>query len=330
MELENLTSSDFLNIFSILFTAVSILFGIWGIYVSVYRVKYPGKLTYTPIKTVNIYENIINSFPNLSIQHNGISIENELVYHRSAVLNTGKIDIKRDMIEEPISIFLKNGEWKEARIKSSPSIKSSITIGIDKKSLHLETGLLRIDEAIQYEALATLNENLDSIPLIDHIKITHRISDIESIEKSDRMSIEGIRSTLSQGRFTMRMLFAILAFGFMIPIGLLLTQPDKIITISLPHSKATYILSKANDNSIVLSDINSFRTYKSIKTDSSTLSKITYTPTALSYYQKSRVVSAVYIIPTFITVYMLIFGWILYRNQNKYLKLEKIFALTSE
>jgi hypothetical protein len=330
MDLSDLTRSDILTLFSIILTIISIPFGIWGIYVTAYRVKYPGRLTYTPIKTVNIYDSIIKSFPDFSIKHDGVDIENELVYHRSAVSNTGKIDIKKDMIEEPIKIFLENGQWKEARIKNSPSIKSSITIGLDKKSLHLETGLLRIDEALQYEALATLDNVTDELPLIDHIKVTHRISDIDAIDKSERMPIERIRNNIRQHETTKKMLYLILAIGLLMPIIMLITQPSTVITIALPNLKSIYSLSEVKENVVEFSDLNSFISHNSLPADSSSLSKIIYKPTKLNYFQKSRIFSAAYLIPIVTILYVSGLALFFNRNRKRFLKLEKTFILTSD
>jgi hypothetical protein len=330
MELNDLTQSDIITLFSIILTFVSIPFGIWGIYVTAYRVKYPGRLIYTPVKTVNIYDSIIKSFPDFSVKHNEVEIENELVYHRSAIINTGKIDIKKDMIEEPIRIFLKNGEWKEAKIKSSPSVKSSISIGVDKQSLYLETGLLRIDEAIHYEALATLNGIPDNLPVTDHIKILHRISDIDSIEKSERISIENINYKLDQNKYNRKLIYILLIFGLIFPAIILNTTPSTSATITYPNTESIFTLSEITESNLKLTNLNSFFNNKQIHTDSVSLSKIRYNPLHLSYFQKSRVISNVYFMPIMIFSYCLLLSLFFYRERKKYMKLQKIFTLSSE
>lgn len=328
MEINDLTQSDLINFISTSITIASMAFGAWGIYITIYRVRYSGTIEYNPIKSVKIYENIIKSFPNLVITHNDMPIENELVYHSSLLINSGKIDIKKDMIEEPIKISLKNGQWKEAKIKKSFSIKSSITISNDNIHLYLEPGLLRIDEGLQIEALATLNDTLANNPFIDQVSITHRISDINSIEKGNRASQEYVKDKIKESQKSKKYFWFFLLTALVLPALLIYSQPDNILTLTYPTSKSYYVLSEVSNESIKLSDINHFFSNVYLENTPSNFSKIIYKPIHLSYYQKARLDSfSVFFLPAVIILYGFLFLWIYNQNIKKYRRIEKIYSI---
>ena len=56
--------SDTLSIAGI---AVSILFGLWGIYLAVRRAKYPASLTFVREQSVALLEDFAQKLPNLSV-----------------------------------------------------------------------------------------------------------------------------------------------------------------------------------------------------------------------------------------------------------------------
>jgi len=104
------------------------------------------------------------------------------------LVNTGKIDIKRDMVNSPIMLCLPEGyRWLEVKLVSSSSgVFTDIHILPDNnRNIEFKFELFKREEFVQFEALAEVPESNSKKPssLIEEaIGFSLRISDTGKVE----------------------------------------------------------------------------------------------------------------------------------------------------
>lgn len=59
------------------------------------RRRYPGRITYIQLKSVNLLNKIADQFDDVSLTHKDKKIDSNLVYVKGALLNNGSIDINK-------------------------------------------------------------------------------------------------------------------------------------------------------------------------------------------------------------------------------------------
>lgn len=236
--------SDWISIWSNVITVISTAFGIWGLYISYFKKKYPGKISYIPIETVRIYENIVKAFPEVSVEHNGEPITEELVYHRAAIVNNGMIDISKQMIDEPLTIGLPNGTWKEAKIKNDSYRKNKIFIN-PLKGIIVKFKLLRINEAVQFESLSTI-KNKDDKSFIESIKLHYRISETQNIKVLAAVSNSDLKESKSKLKVSIIMNI-LMVMGVLLFIAYAYYNNQMSMLIVMPNDKNRYTVAKEDD-----------------------------------------------------------------------------------
>ena len=95
------------HIWSIVGITVSAGFGVWGIYLAI-RHRYPGRITFVTEQLIELFDDIGNTLPGLSVVYNNEEVSKNLVLLNGALINTGSIDISPSNIEKPISLRLPN------------------------------------------------------------------------------------------------------------------------------------------------------------------------------------------------------------------------------
>jgi hypothetical protein len=191
-----------LSVISLIVTVVGAILGafgiLFGLYTYVKSKKYPGQITFVKEDCISLVDSIIRNLPNLNITYNEKSISDRVVLLKGYLVNTGKIDIKREMINNPIILSLPEGyRWLEVKqVSSSSGIVADIHILSDNdRNIEFKFELLKREEFIQFEALAEVpdinEENKDktekppSTILEKAIAFDSRISDTGKIERLD-------------------------------------------------------------------------------------------------------------------------------------------------
>lgn len=163
---------------------VTIIFGLWGIYVTI-RNKYFPQITFVLKKSIALFDTIVKNIPELSISYNGAPINQNLILIEAALVNTGKKDILPTMIEKPIYLSLPDYyKWIAGKIIStSNNIEATITLS--DPTIVINSGLFKLNEYIIFQALlevpndnnvAKIEKKIDKI-----IKFSHRIADMRNI-----------------------------------------------------------------------------------------------------------------------------------------------------
>lgn len=168
--------------------AVSAIFGIVGIYLTI-KSRYPGRITFVNEQMIELFDSVGNSLDKLALTYDGNSINEHLVLLNGAFINSGKTDIEPGMVEKPITLILPEGfKWLTAKLVKSAS-NANLEV-LDEKNISINTGLFRCGEYVRFHALAQVPEDKKSEKSIskrlrDALKFEHRITNTKSINETD-------------------------------------------------------------------------------------------------------------------------------------------------
>jgi hypothetical protein len=175
--------SDSLSVAGIL---ISVFFGVWGIYLTLRRTKYPASLTFVRAQTVSLLDDFATRIPNLSVLYKDTPVDKSVVLLSGYLVNDGNLDITPQMTERPLSCELPGScSWLEFKLTGAAEALS-VTGNIKSlQTLELNFGLFRRDEAIAFEALALVGtEYAKKKPtaLTEALRWSHRIAGLGAIK----------------------------------------------------------------------------------------------------------------------------------------------------
>src|SRR5262245_50978959 len=102
---------DTQTLMAILGIAATVLLGLWAIIITV-RYNRNVRITYAYDQAIALTDDITQNFPELGITFREEPVSQNLVLLKGYVINTGKKDISREMVEERITLSLPEGyEW---------------------------------------------------------------------------------------------------------------------------------------------------------------------------------------------------------------------------
>lgn len=179
------------HIWSIVGITVSAGFGIWAIYLAI-QYRYPGRITFVTEQLIELFDDIGNTLPGLSVVYNNDEVSKNLVLLNGALINTGSIDISPSNIEKPISLRLPNDfKWLNAKIiNTSNDLAANVEITEDGNII-FNLGLFRKKEYIRFHALAEVplgeaDKLKSSSKLLSNaISFYHRITNTRKIDTSE-------------------------------------------------------------------------------------------------------------------------------------------------
>lgn len=177
------TFSDALSIAGIL---ISVLFGAWGIYLSLRRAKYPASLTFVREQTVALLDDFATRIPNLAVLYKGTPIDKSVVLLSGYLVNDGSVDITPQMTERPLRCELPSGcSWLEFKLTGAAEALNATGEIMNPQALELSFGLFRRDEAFSFQALALVSvEYAKRKPtaLAEALRWSHRIAGLGAIK----------------------------------------------------------------------------------------------------------------------------------------------------
>jgi RNA-binding protein YhbY len=200
-------------LWSVLGVSVSVIFGVVGIYLTV-KSRYSGAITFVNEQTIELFDAIGNSLDNLAVTYDGCDVNDNLVLLNGAFINSGKMDLTKDMVEKPITIILPDGfKWLSGRIIES-KVKAQLELK-DDNTISIETGLFRRGECVRFHALAQLPDNEDgdsnSKRLNDSLKFDHRITNTKNINETEVKPKKASNKELKRRGIPFLILFILLA-----------------------------------------------------------------------------------------------------------------------
>ena len=170
------------------------IFGVWAIAVA-FQVSRNVRITYALDQIIALTDDVAQSFQDLGITFRGEPVSANLVLLKGYLINTGRRDISREMIEDQISVHVPpEFEWVDCKVAgTSPSLHGE-AIRKSAQEITFSTGLWKKKEYMKFEALAKVPvvdadpENLPkekpTVRLRKAIFFTHRIADSDRIEET--------------------------------------------------------------------------------------------------------------------------------------------------
>lgn len=168
--------------------AVSVIFGVLGIYLTL-KSRYPGRITFVNEQMIELFDAVGNSLDKLAVTYDGNNINQNLVLLNGAFINSGKTDIEPGMVEKPITLKLPEGyKWLTAKLVKSAT-NATLNI-LDEKHISISTGLFRCGEYVRFHALAQVPDDDKSDKSISKrlraaLKFEHRITNTKNINETD-------------------------------------------------------------------------------------------------------------------------------------------------
>lgn len=175
--------SDTLSVMGI---AISVLFGLGGIYLAVRRAKYPASLTFVREQCLALLEDFAQKIPNLSILYKDTPIGKSVVLISGYVVNDGALDITREMTEEPLTCTLPDDSfWLEFKVTTSAPALHVTSVFVDMQNAKLDFGLFRRDESFSFQALVLLGDvhaKVKATDFADKLIWRHRIASLGEVK----------------------------------------------------------------------------------------------------------------------------------------------------
>lgn len=171
----------------ILGVIVSVIFGLWGIYLALRKAKYPASLTFVRDQALGLFDEVTGKIPNLKISYRESEIDHSLIFVNGFIVNDGSKDISPEMVEKNLLANVpKNYEWLECVItsKSNDLIVSSKVK--DSQNLEFELGLFRRNEVFSFQAIALAKDKksiVDIEKFESKINWKHRIENLGKVKK---------------------------------------------------------------------------------------------------------------------------------------------------
>ena len=217
------------------------------------RSKYSGRITFVNEQTIELFDAIDNSLDKLAVTYNGSAVNENLVLLNGAFINSGKFDITKDMVEQPITITLPEGyKWLTGRIVDS-NVKAEF-IQVDDNNVSISTALFRCGEYIRFHALAQLPETDKDVSNSERFKkainFEHRIVNTKSIKETETHSQKDIFKTLKKKGIPLFLMLLATSgiFGFVI-----YERIPKVLVYSYAVSKSNIeqVQFKSTNNDLV-------------------------------------------------------------------------------
>jgi hypothetical protein len=182
------------TILAVLGILATTLFGLWAI-AAAFRFSRNVRITYALDQIIALTDDITQNFQDLEVTFRGEPVSANLVLLKGYLINTGRRDISREMVEDQISLHVPSDfEWVDCKVGgTSPSLHAEA----QRKSaqeIEFTTGLWKRKEYMKFEALAKVplveadpdnppNER-PTLRLSKAISFTHRIADSDRIEQT--------------------------------------------------------------------------------------------------------------------------------------------------
>jgi len=204
----------FSDILSILGLILTIIFGIWGIMITI-RKRYPGKITFVEENAIGLFNSIIKSFSEIKIQYNDLPISEQMIYLKASFINTGSIDLSTKDNTHKLKVELPNDyKWINCKI-TGHSKDIECNLSSTNRELIFDFDLLRKNEFIQFEAFAEIKNTYKSASVFrKSLAFTHRIPNTTKIDKQLYLNEEQIKD--KRYEFKKNLVFATLFLLFII------------------------------------------------------------------------------------------------------------------
>jgi hypothetical protein len=244
-----------ISILGIVLTAISLI-----LYFTYF---YTGKISFLFENSISLLDSLTKSFSDFSIKYKEKDINQGLILVTGYFINTGKKDLTKNMIDEPLSILLpEQYSYHEINIKSkSDGFEPNVELNEKLNKVTIDWTLFRRNEYFKIEALIevpfdnTISSKTQFRPkevVKNNIMFMHRISDTEDINFIDLNNLllnksVNIWQPKNLKQKLIQFIGAILIF-FVIPLSIIILMEKNDIISNVPEFKCEINYSLEEDS----------------------------------------------------------------------------------
>lgn len=213
------------TVLAILGVLATVTFGALSIYLFVKR-RYPGQITFVVEDCIGLFQSIVKHFPELAVSYKNSPVSEGIVLLKGALLNTGRKDITKEMVEGRLRLELPDEfKWLQAKVVArSGGVQAQIEQ--EPQALTFDTGLFRCREFVRFECLAEVpmpDDETASIEarLLKQLHVTHRIADTQKV---DPMRLPTLEYTARRSKRLPRPLVAMFIPGVALAVMMLFVK----------------------------------------------------------------------------------------------------------
>ncbi|WP_338525630.1 hypothetical protein NUH87_08735 [Pseudomonas batumici] len=193
-----MTFSDALGVIGVI---VSCLFGVWGIYLTLRRARYPASLTFVREQSVALLGDFATKLPNLTVLYKDIPIDKSVVLISGYLVNDGGVDLTPEMVEKPLLCRLPGAcSWLEFKITTAAKALHAESNILNSSEVEIRLGLFRRDESFAFQALVLLDDvyaKKKTTTFNEYLHWSHRIASLGDV-KTRLMPLPETRSKRAQ------------------------------------------------------------------------------------------------------------------------------------
>lgn len=191
------------NIVGFIGITATVVLGAWALYLAI-RYSRRVEITYAHDACISLIDDITQGITQLEIRYQDKSIASNIVLFKGYIINTGKRDIKPEMVEKRLSLVVPDGfEWMDCQIIDK---SKDLNISIDElpaNSIKFNFGLFKTGEYFKFDALALVpivdeNTNHKYLPpndrLVDVFGFNYRIADLHKLNFIRISNVVGLRT----------------------------------------------------------------------------------------------------------------------------------------
>lgn len=183
---------NFSDILAIIGLLLSVVFGVWGIAVTV-RKKYPGRISFVEENALGLFNSMVKNFPEIKIQYENSPISEQMVYLKASFINTGVSDLSTKELSQKLKISLKeNIKWINCKL-TGMSKDVICDLKIVNNELVFDFDLLKKNEFIRFDAFAEIkNSDKPRTSFRKAITFSHRIPNTAKVDRKNYLNEEEI------------------------------------------------------------------------------------------------------------------------------------------
>ncbi len=208
-------------------SVIGTLVGIYGIYLTLRRVRYPASLTFVREQSVALLDDFAMKLPNLTVAYKNAPVDKSVVLISGFLVNDGSVDISVDMVEKPLICKLPEGcSWLEFKITTTAKALHASSTLVNTSEVEIQLGLFRRDESFAFQALALISDEYAQKKLTTFSKDlqwVHRIASLGEIKKilmpEPETKTRTKRIILKSIPVIFSLIYAFLGFSFALGIG---------------------------------------------------------------------------------------------------------------
>jgi len=180
--------------------AVTVVLGALALYLAI-RYSRQVSIAYLEDTCLALFDDITQGISDLEIRFKDSPVSQNIVLLKGYIINAGKRDITPPMVEKRLRLMLPRGfEWIDCQITGRTKNLKAQVADVTPESIDFEFGLLKTQEYVKFDALAT-------VPIIDDVtwkglpippneilrqvlQFDYRIADAHSIQRIQRSTIQ--------------------------------------------------------------------------------------------------------------------------------------------